>query len=118
MSEKPKNTIAKTTLLAHGQMVIPLAVIGLPVNIYIPPFYGDTLGLDLALVGFILFAARLTDVVTDPLVGRLSDLTKTRWGRRRPWVLAGVPMMMMASYLLFFPPEIVSVWYLLSSVML
>ena len=118
MSEKPKNTLAKTTLLAHGQMVIPLAVIGLPVNIYIPPFYGDTLGLDLALVGFILFAARLTDVITDPLVGRLSDLTKTRWGRRRPWVLAGVPMMMMASYLLFFPPEIVSVWYLLSSVML
>lgn len=118
MGEKAKNTLAKTTLLAHGQMVIPLAVIGLPVNIYIPPFYGDTLGLDLALVGFILFAARLTDVITDPLVGRLSDLTQTRWGRRRPWILAGVPMMMMASYLLFFPPEIVSVWYLLGSVML
>lgn len=100
-------------LIAYGQIVVPLAVIGLPVAIYIPPFYSETLGVDLATVGFILMLARLSDVVTDPLIGRLSDRTRTRWGRRRPWILAGVPIMMVSAVMLFAPPGAVSAGYLL-----
>lgn len=100
-------------LLAYGQMVLPLAVVGLPLAIYIPPFYGGTLGLDLAMIGAILMLARFSDVVTDPIIGRLSDLTRTRWGRRRPWVLAGLPIMVVSAYLLFLPPVDVSLTYLL-----
>lgn len=100
-------------LIAYGQLVMPLAVIGLPVAIYIPPFYSGTLGLNLAAIGFILMIARLSDVVTDPLVGALSDRTHTRWGRRRPWVLVGIPLMMLSGYMLFVPPGEVSNLYLL-----
>lgn len=100
-------------LFAYGQLVVPMAVIGLPLAIYIPPFYSGTLGLNLAAVGFILMLARLSDVVTDPLVGRWSDRTRTRWGRRRPWVALGVPVMMVSAYMLFVPPETVTNFYLL-----
>ncbi|MDO8289612.1 MAG: MFS transporter [Parvibaculum sp.] len=100
-------------LFSYGQLVVPLAVIGLPVAIYIPPFYSGTLGLDLAAVGFILMLARLSDVVTDPLIGRWSDRTRTRWGRRRPWVALGVPIMMISAYMLFVPQGTVSNLYLL-----
>ncbi len=100
------------TLVAYGQFVVPLAIIGLPIGIYIPAFYASTLGLDLAVVGFILMAARLSDVVTDPLIGHLSDKTRSRWGRRRPWILVGAPLMIAASIMLFMPPDDVSNLYL------
>ncbi|MDZ4381701.1 MAG: MFS transporter [Parvibaculum sp.] len=110
-SEKP---LTRWQLVAYGQFVIPLAVIGLPVAVYIPPFYSSTLGLDLTAVGLILMLARISDVVTDPLIGRLSDRTRTRFGRRRPWVLAGVPVMMASALMLFVPPEEVTNLYLLT----
>jgi Na+/melibiose symporter-like transporter len=69
-------------LVAYGQIVAPLAVIGLPIVIYIPPFYSQALGLDLAAIGFILMGARLIDVLIDPLVGRLGALLERRRGRR------------------------------------
>lgn len=100
-------------LVGYGQFIVPLAIIGLPIGIYIPPFYSGTLGLDLATVGFILMAARLSDVVTDPLIGVLSDRTHTRFGRRRPWILAGAPLLVVSSLMLFAPGGEVSNLYLL-----
>lgn len=110
-SQKP---LTGWQLVAYGQLVIPLAVIGLPVAVYIPPFYSSTLGLDLAAVGVILMLARISDVITDPLIGRLSDRTRTRWGRRRPWVAAGVPVMVASSLMLFVPQGEVTNLYLLT----
>lgn len=112
--EKGAPRLTRWQLVAYGQLVVPLAVIGLPVALYIPPFYAGTLGLDLAAVGLILMLARASDVVTDPLIGYLSDRTRTRFGRRRPWVLAGVPLMMASALMLFVPPEAVSNLYLLT----
>ena len=110
---KGEKRLTNWQLAAYGQLVVPLAVIGLPVAVYIPPFYSGTLGLDLAAVGLILMLARISDVITDPLIGRLSDRTRTRFGRRRPWVVAGVPVMMLSAYMLFLPAEEVSNLYLL-----
>lgn len=100
-------------IVAFGQLVMPMAVIGLPIAVYIPAFYSGTLGLDLAMVGFILTIARISDVFTDPIVGKLSDRTHTRWGRRRPWIIVGVMVMMVSGIMLFLPPENVSNSYLL-----
>jgi len=47
------------------------------------------LGMDPALVGLLGAIPRLTDALTDPIVGYLSDHTRSRWGRRRPWIFAG-----------------------------
>ncbi len=102
----------KRELFAFSFLVMPMAVIGLPLAIYIPPFYSGTLGLDLGAVGLVMMLARMTDVVTDPFIGRWSDRTRTRWGRRRPWVIAGVVVMMISSIMLFMPKLAVSDLYL------
>ncbi|MGD8965389.1 MAG: MFS transporter [Gammaproteobacteria bacterium] len=47
------------------------------------------LGMNPALVGLLGALPRLTDAITDPVMGYLSDNTKTRWGRRRPYIFAG-----------------------------
>ncbi len=50
-------------------------------------FYTDIFGLDGAVAGSILMIASISAVVVDPLVGILTDRTKTRWGKFRPWIL-------------------------------
>ena len=75
----------------------------LPVNLYILPFYAE-LGIPLYAMSVIIFAARLSDAITDPLMGVLCDRTKTPWGRRKPWILIGTPLLMLALYKLFLPP--------------
>ena len=48
------------------------------------------LGMNPALVGLLGMLPRLTDAVTDPLMGYISDNARTRWGRRRPFIFGGV----------------------------
>ena len=50
------------------------------------------LGMDPRLVGIIGFAPRIVDAITDPLMGYISDHTRSRWGRRRPYIFAGAVM--------------------------
>ncbi|HRY23180.1 MAG: MFS transporter [Geminicoccaceae bacterium] len=92
-------------LLAFGGLALPLAALNLPFYVYLPTFYVTELGLDLATVGAVLLAARLLDVVTDPLVGTLGDRTRSRFGRRRPWMLGALPLLLVASFFLFLPRE-------------
>ncbi len=66
------------------------------------PVYNMTLGVSAAAVGVALLVPRLWDAVSDPLMGRITDNAQTRWGRRRPFVLLGAPLM----GLLF-----VAIWY-------
>lgn len=53
------------------------------------PVYNVALGVDPAGVGGVLALGRLWDAFTDPLVGHWTDRTRTRWGRRKPFLLAG-----------------------------
>lgn len=92
-------------LAAYASPALPLAALTLPVYILLPTFYARDLGLGLSTVGAILLLARLWDVVVDPAIGVLSDRLATRWGRRRPWVVAGLPLTMAAIWFLFVPGQ-------------
>lgn len=76
-----------------------------PVLVFVPRFYASDVGVPLAMVGTYILITRLIDVFTDPLMGYISDHTRSRFGRRRPWVLLSVPLMMIAIYRVFMPPE-------------
>lgn len=81
-----------------------LAFVGIPVYVYLPKFYTDVVGVDIAVVGWILLVARMFDAVTDPGVGLLSDRTHTRWGRRRPYILGAAVPLAVSIFLLLNPP--------------
>jgi glycoside/pentoside/hexuronide:cation symporter, GPH family len=107
------SSLARWRIAAYGTINIPLSFIGYPLVIFVAPFYAGELGLPLGLVGTMLFLARMSDVITDPLVGVGSDHLKTRWGRRKPVIAAGAVLMMISVYQLFMPVAPVSIWYFL-----
>ncbi len=108
---------AQLVLFGLPEFAVYLAVI--PMSLYLPLFYSRDLGLSLTDIGLLLMVARISDVVTDPLIGALSDRTRTRWGRRKPWMVAGAPLMMVSAHQLFSPSgEVGNVYLLAWSVLL
>lgn len=65
--------VSLKSLISYSATALPLAMLGLPLYIYLPTFYVQNIGLSVTTVGIILFISRLTDVLTDPLVGFYSD---------------------------------------------
>jgi len=109
----PETRLSAVRLLAYGGLGLPLAALNLPLYVYLPAFYAETAGLGLATVGLVLLAARLLDALSDPIVGELSDRTRSRLGRRRPWLLLACPLLVASTWLLFRPALPVSAGYLL-----
>jgi len=103
-------------LLPFAFISMPLAMGGLPLALYLTPYYASELGISLASIGFIILLTRITDVVTDPLIGSLSDATPDRYGRRSLWIMIGLPIMGFATVAVFSPPEEVGHFYLFFSV--
>ncbi|GHB74738.1 MFS transporter [Streptomyces cirratus] len=68
------------------------------------PYLTDTLGVGAGLAGAVVFVPKAWDAFLNPLVGRASDRTRTRWGSRRPYVLAGGLVMALAFALTFAGP--------------
>lgn len=100
-------------LLPYSLPSLVTSVAALPMALFVPAYYADDLGLPLAAVGAAIAASRLLDVVTDPLIGSLSDRFRTRWGRRKPWIVLGTPLFLVAVWHVFVPGKDTSVSYLL-----
>lgn len=91
-------------LAAFAAPSVALAALGLPLVIYLPTFYSTKVGLPLAAVGLAFLVVRLLDIGLDPLLGGLMDRTRTRWGRFRPWLALGAPILTLSAGALFIPP--------------
>ncbi|HEX8469327.1 MAG TPA: MFS transporter [Allosphingosinicella sp.] len=81
--------LKRRTLAAFAGPGLPIGAVGLPMIVYLPPYYAGTLGLDLAAVGLVFFLVRAIDLPLDPLLGHWMDRTRSRLGRYRPWLIAG-----------------------------
>lgn len=93
---------------------IPVEAFGAFVYFY----YVDGLGLAFAMAALVRTVYAVWDAANDLLFGHLSDNTRTRWGRRRPWMLITLPLYILCFILVFFVPEParrpgVLFWYLL-----
>ena len=114
MSKYTSEVISLPTLAIYGSMGAPLALVGYPIAIWLPAFYASHVGVSLAGVATMLLLAKLSDVITDPIIGMVSDRMRTPWGRRRPLILLGTPVLVISIWYLFVPPEGIGQWYLLA----
>ena len=90
--------------LFYGVGQLPEGIKSAAFGFFLLFYYNQVLGLSGTLAGLALFVALLFDAVSDPLVGSLSDFTRTRWGRRHPYMyLAAVPFALSFLFL-FWPP--------------
>jgi len=90
--------------LAYALPALPLAALYLPLFSYVTPFYANERGVDIAALGAAWIAIRMFDAVSDPLAGWLSDRTVRVIGRRG-WVILAVPLILVATWQAFVPPE-------------
>lgn len=103
-------------LMGFASPSFTIGALSLPLAVILPPLYAE-LGLSLTVVGTIFMLTRLFDGFTDPVFGILGDRINTRWGRRRPAIVAAIPLLLIGVYLTFFPSQPVSESRLLISML-
>jgi GPH family glycoside/pentoside/hexuronide:cation symporter len=89
--------------LSFASLNLPTSAAGMPMFIFILPFYADDLGMGLSLVGIVFFLGRFTDILTDPVMGVLIDKFPSKWGKHKLWIFLSAPIFMLATYLIFIP---------------
>ena len=88
-------------LMCYGLFGLPLAMVALPIYVYLPQFYAERAGLPLALIGAALLAARIAAAFIDPLLG---------WwigrggGAYRHYIALALPLLLAGFLALFHPP--------------
>jgi glycoside/pentoside/hexuronide:cation symporter, GPH family len=83
----------------------------IPINMlktYAAIYYVDRLGLTTAQLALILLVYTFIDALDNPVYGFLSDRTRTRWGRRRPWLVIGTPLLILSFIAFYSTPAFLS----------
>jgi len=110
---KPEDRIRLSQLTAYGAGgIIPIALFNIA-GILVGLMGNISLGLSAFWLGAILIIPRLWDALSDPVIGHLSDNTRTRWGRRRPYLLIGGIAVAVSFVLIWWIPkgEMVRGWF-------
>jgi len=105
------------TVLSYSVFAIPIAALGLPLVVYLPPYYASEVGMSLTAIGAAFGLARIFDIVIDPIVGAFQDKTRSRFGRRKVWIAAAIPLLMVSVWFLFNPPKGAGLFYLYASLL-
>ncbi len=101
----PGQTTVLRYYLAYGAGAIGYAAGLQVINVLLLRFMTDALAIAASVAGTLLAISRLFDAVSDPLVGYLSDRTRSAWGRRRPYLIAGAILLPVTVVGLFNPPD-------------
>ncbi len=73
---------------------------------YLSFYFTDIYGIDPKVVAGLMLVARIIDAFTDPLMGILADNTKSKYGKYRPWIIFGAPILGISVFLLFTTPNL------------
>jgi len=110
---KPEDRIHFSLLAAYGSGgIIPIALFNIA-GMLIGLMGNISLGLSAFWLGVIMIIPRLWDALSDPIIGHLSDNTRTRWGRRRPFLLIGGLSVAVTFVIMWWIPkgDMVRVWF-------
>jgi len=124
MSFKPEVGVRLPIIIAIGWglgTVVPSVMYNIT-NFFLMQFMTDMLGIAAGTAGLVYTLSKLYDAVTDPVMGVISDKTKTRWGRQRPYLILGALVSAASLVALFAPPAGVTggtaVWYMFFALIL
>ena len=112
--DNPEEGLPFVLNMGFGVGALGVAILVNLVGTLLPPFMTNFLGIGAGAVATILLVTKLYDVVTDPLMGIISDRTESRWGRRRPYLFLGGVVGALGLVLMFVPPELDNATYLTS----
>ena len=102
--------------LAFGVGDLGPALVATIQGFFLNAFLLDIAGIRPGAAGIIFLIVKIWDSVNDPIIGRLTDRTNTRWGRRRPWLLFGAIPFGLAWFLQWIVPDLSQAglfWYYL-----
>ncbi len=108
-----------TTLIFYGTGEAATSLVLNGLNGFALLYYTDALGLSAGYAGLALSISLFWEAVTEPVMGHVSDRTRTRWGARYPWIISGSLLMAVTFYFLWAVPApfrdagIATFWYLL-----
>jgi len=114
MHPEPEGTTAvsdrlpRRTKLLYGAGDTGFSLTSTIIGAYLAIFLTDVVGVAPSVAAAAIFVGRSWDYVNDPLIGHISDRTRTRWGRRRPFLLFGALPYALAFVLLWYRPPIES----------
>lgn len=94
--------LSLATLAVFSLPMVIVQTIEIAWRVYLPGLFAANLGVSLGVVGALLMAVRIWDSVIDPVIAWASDRFPTRYGHRRPWLAASVPLMMLGTAGAFF----------------
>ena len=100
-----KHKMSLVTKVCYGLGDFASQLIWAFVGTYLTVFYTDILGLAPVAVSLIMLFARIYDSVIDPLSGAVAERTKSKFGRFRPWILYGAPILVIVNVLVFTLPN-------------
>ncbi len=100
------------TMLTFTMANLPIVAQGIALLIFLPRYFASHLHVSLVVIGAAFAVVRLIDIGVDPLLGVLMDRTRTSLGRYRVWLLAGIPILMVSVWRLYFAPDGISMGYL------
>ena len=102
---KPQERLSSLTKVLYGMGDTGFSLAGTIISVYFMMFLTDVVQLNPRIAAYALFIGRSWDYINDPLIGYISDRTRTRWGRRRPFLLFGlVPFALTFALLWWVPP--------------
>lgn len=101
--------LSRRVLLGYGIGSLGTGIYSSTPGVLLLFFMTDTLGIPASLAALGVSLPKLWDMVADPIAGGLSDRTRSRWGRRRPWLLGGGLLMLVSYIFLFTVPRFASV---------
>ena len=85
VSQGGETRLGSGRMLLYAMSGFGIGCIDFIVAVYLLKYYTDHVALSATLAGLALMIGKLFDGLSDPVMGYISDRTRTRWGRRRPW---------------------------------
>ena len=102
-----EDKLSAKTKIFYGVADLGISLLTTTIPVFLLFYYTDIAMIDPAIAGTALLVGKLTwDAINDPLFGYFSDRTRSRWGRRKPYMLFGAIPFGLTVWLLFSLPPV------------